>query len=128
MEERHMASFKELDVFQRSVTMVKYIYGLTREFPEAEKFGIVSQLRRAAISIPSNIAEGASRKTARDRQHFVDVALGSLNEIYAQLLVAEVLQYLTKPEVKRFERGYETLRPKLIAYQRSIKDRPTPNS
>ena len=113
-----MASFKELDVFQRSVLMVKYIYSVTKAFPEEERFGIVSQLRRAAISIPSNIAEGVSRRTIKDRQHFVDIALGSLNEVYAQFLVADVLEYLPKSEVKRFEKGYNTLRPKLIAYQR----------
>ncbi len=127
-----MASFKELDVFQRSVLMVKYIYSVTKAFPEEEKFGIVSQLRRAAISIPSNIAEGVSRRTIKDRQHFVDIALGSLNEVYAQFLVADVLEYLPKSEVNRFEKGYNTLRPKLIAYQRSIQSRPnsqllTPN-
>jgi len=54
--------------------------------------------------------------------------LGSLNEVYAQFLVADILEYLPKSEVKRFERGYNTLRPKLIAYQRSIQARPTPNA
>ena len=121
-----MASFKELDVFQRSVLMVKYIYSVTKAFPEEEKFGIVSQLRRAAISIPSNIAEGVSRRTIKDRQYFVDIALGSLNEVYAQFLVADVLEYLPNSEVKRFEKGYNALRPKLIAYQRSIQARPNP--
>jgi len=121
-----MASFKELDVFQRAVLMVKYIYDVTKEFPDEEKFGIISQLRRAAVSIPSSIAEGSSRRTVKDRQHFIDIALGSLNEIYAQFLVAEKLDYLSGSEVNHFERGYAILRPKLIAYQRAIQARPNP--
>ena len=115
-----MVSFKELDVFRRAVLMVKYTYEVTGKFPVEEKSGIVSQMRRAAISIPASIAEGTSRQTVKDRQHFVDVALGSLSAIYAQFLVAVELQYLPKSEMRRFERGYDALRPLLIAYQRSI--------
>ncbi len=121
-----MASFKELDVFRRAVLMVKYTYEVTGKFPENEKYGIISQMRRAAISIPSNIAEGTSRRTVKERQHFVDIALGSLNEIYAQFIVAGELHYLPKSEIRRFESGYDALRPMLIAYQRSIQSRPNP--
>ncbi|NQV16296.1 four helix bundle protein [bacterium] len=115
-----MASFKELDVFQSAILMVKYIYDVTAKFPDEEKFGIISQIRRAAIGIPSRIADGASHCTLKDRQYSIDIALGALNEIYAQFLVAQELQFLPGTELKRFERGYDTLRPKLIAYQRSI--------
>jgi four helix bundle protein len=115
-----MATFKELDVFQRSVLMVKYIYGVTKHFPESERQGMVSQLQRASISIPASLAEGTSRRTINDKQYYVDLALGALNEVYAQLLVAKEMGYIPEAEIKRFERGYDALRPKLIAYQRSI--------
>ena len=119
-----MASFKGLDVFQRAVLMAKYIYSITASFPDNERLGMTFHLQRAAVSIPAILAEGTSRRTTKDRQHSVDIALGSLNEIYAQLLVAKELNYLQEAEVKRFERGYDALRPKLIAYQRSIESHP----
>jgi len=119
-----MATFKGLDVFQRAILMAKYIYTITSQFPDKERMGMTAQLQRAAVSIPAILAEGTSRRTTKDRQHAVDVALGSLNEIYAQLLVARELKYLEEAEVKRFERGYDALRPKLIAYQRSIQPHP----
>ena len=120
-----MASFKELEVYQRSVRLVKFICDLTHAYPDEEKYGLVTQIRRAAVGIPSNIAEGASRRTAKDRQYFIDIALGSLNEVYAQMLLSNELGYITGTTVGRFESGYEVLRPKLIAYQRSIHSRPT---
>jgi len=115
-----MNTFRELDVFQRAILMVKYIYGVTATFPESERHGMISELHRAAVSIPANLAEGTARRTIKDREHYVDLALGALNEVYAQLLVAKELQYLAAAEVKRFERGYDVLRPKLMAYQKSI--------
>jgi four helix bundle protein len=119
-----MATFKGLDVFQRAILMAKYIYTITSQFPDKERMGMTAQLQRAAVSIPAILAEGTSRRTTRDRQQAVDIALGALNEIYAQLLVAKELKYLQEAEVKRFERGYDALRPKLIAYQRSIQPHP----
>lgn len=116
-----MATFKGLDVFQRAILMTKYIYTITAKFPTQEALGMTTQLQQTAVSIPAMLAEGTSRRTTRDRQEAVDMALGALNEIYAQLLVARELQYLDAAEIKRFERGYDALRPKLIAYQRSIR-------
>ena len=123
-----MASFKELEVFQRAIAMVKYIYALTRDFPDEERYALVGQLRRATVGIPSSIAEGSARRTASERKHYIDIALGSLNEVYAQLIVAEGLAYIKGNELQRFEKGYTQLRAQLIAYQHAIKTRPTPNS
>ena len=119
-----MASFKGLDVFQRAILMVKYIYTITEKFPEKEKLGMISQLQKTAVSIPASLAEGTSKRNIKDRQEAVDIALGALNEVYAQLLVAKELNYLQEAEVKRFERGYDALRPKLIAYQSFIQSNP----
>ena len=124
MLENKMASFKGLDVFQRAILMVKYIYTITEKFPEKEKSGMISQLQKTAVSIPASLAEGTSKRNTKDRKEAVDVALGALNEVYAQLLVAKELNYLQEAEVKRFERGYDALRPKLIAYQSFIQSNP----
>ncbi|AKI98180.1 hypothetical protein IX53_00925 [Kosmotoga pacifica] len=75
---------------------VKDIYEITRNFPNDEKFALTNQLRRAAISIPSNISEGSARKTKRDFCHFLDMARGSLNETVTQLLIAQKLNYISK--------------------------------
>jgi four helix bundle protein len=75
------------------------IYRATRQFPSSEQFGLTNQLRRAAVSIVSNIAEGFGRRTPSDRLHFYDMARGSLHETQAQLLVALDVQYLNQKEL-----------------------------
>lgn len=87
-------SFEKLDVWNKSRLLTKNIYNLTREYPEVEKFGLVSQLRRAAISICSNIAEGSSRKTKKDQVHFYNIAFSSLMETLNQLIISNDLDYI----------------------------------
>ncbi len=84
-------SYKDLIVWQKSIALVKEIYRLTAHFPKEEQFGITSQLRRAAISIPSNIAEGYGRRTLKERQQFYIMAYGSALEIETQLLISKDL-------------------------------------
>jgi four helix bundle protein len=87
-------SFERLEVWNRSRLLTKSIYSLTRNFPESEKFGITSQLRRAVISICSNIAEGSSRKSKKDQSHFYNMAFSSLMETLNQLIISNDLDYL----------------------------------
>ena len=87
-------SFERLEVWKRSRLLTKNIYYQTREFPDSEKFGIVSQLRRAAISVCSNIAEGSSRKSKKDQSHFYNLAYSSLMESLNQLIISNDLEYL----------------------------------
>ena len=87
-------SFERLDVWTKSRLLTKNIYNLTRKFPDEEKFGITSQLRRAAISVCSNIAEGSSRKSKKDQVHFYNIAFSSLMETLNQLIISEDLQFL----------------------------------
>lgn len=86
-------SYKSLIVWQKSILMVKDIYTLTGQFPNDEKFGLVSQMRRAAVSIPSNIAEGHARRTTPDYVRFVSNAQGSLAELDTQLIISVELGY-----------------------------------
>lgn len=92
-------SFERLDVWMKSRFLTRKIYNLTRDFPEQEKYGIVSQLRRAVISVCSNIAEGASRKTRKDQSHFYNIAFSSLMETLNQLIISNDLEYLNADDL-----------------------------
>jgi len=85
---------KDLDVWKKSMDLVETIYRLTLKFPDAEKFGLTSQMRRAAVSIPSNIAEGSARKGDKELIHFLHIALGSLSELETQYLIAIKLEFI----------------------------------
>jgi four helix bundle protein len=88
-------SYRDLIAWQRSVGFVTAIYGATQLFPRDELYGLTSQLRRAAVSVPSNIAEGQARFSRKEFHHFLSQARGSLVEIETQLLIAKNLGYLT---------------------------------
>lgn len=89
-------SYKDLDIWKRGRVMVKTIYQATHRFPKREMFGLTNQLRRAAVSVPSNIAEGAARLYTREYIRFLSNALGSIAEIETQLLVGCDLGYTTQ--------------------------------
>ncbi|MEI6751654.1 MAG: four helix bundle protein [Paludibacter sp.] len=92
--EGHTYSFEKLDVWQKARTYVSTIYKLTESFPDVEKFGLISQLRRASISIVSNIAEGTSRSSLKDQIRFTEIAYGSAIETYCQLIVSVDLGFI----------------------------------
>lgn len=95
---------KNLDVWKKSIVLVKDIYSITRSFPADEKFGIVNQIRRAAVSIPSNIAEGCARGSDKELLRFLDIAQGSLAELETQLIISEQLEYIeTNDLIKQIE-------------------------
>ena len=89
------ASYRELRVWQRAMELVVAIYHQTQKFPREEMYGLTAQMRRAAVSVPSNIAEGKGRSTDRDRSLFFCHARGSLLELETQLLIARELGYLS---------------------------------
>ena len=88
-----MAKYRELTVWQKSMDLVDWVYDFASAFPQAEKFGLWSQITRAAVSIPSNIAEGSGRASAKDCVHFLSIARGSLYELMTQLEIAERRNY-----------------------------------
>lgn len=90
-----MHQYKELKLWQKSIDLVTRIYSLTREFPTAEKFGLVSQINRSAVSIPSNIAEGAGRNSDREFVQFLAIAHASSFELETQLIISKNLSYLS---------------------------------
>ena len=91
-------SYKDLLVWQKSLALVKLIYELTRSFPQDERFGLVTQMRRAAVSVPSNIAEGQSRHTSGEFIQFISHAEGSLAELDTQVLIAIELGFCTQSQ------------------------------
>ena len=92
---------RRLTVWQRSVELVKLVYGLTRSFPAHERYGLSQQMQRAAVSIPSNIAEGAARHTRKEYAQFLHMARGSLSELDTQFEIAAQLGYVTETDCQR---------------------------
>jgi four helix bundle protein len=109
----HLYGFEKLEVWQKSRELVKEIYLATQQFPSEEKFGIISQLRRAAISVSSNIAEGSSRRGQKDQARFYEIAFGSLIEVLNQLILAQDLEYLSPDKM-------EIIRPKIDCIGRML--------
>lgn len=87
-------SYRDLEVWQRAMDLVTSIYGLSQHFPKEEIYGLTSQLRRAAVSVPSNIAEGQSKRSTKDYVRFLQIAYGSIAEMETQLMIARNLNYL----------------------------------
>ena len=94
-----MHRFKELEIWKRSRLFCSDIYQITSKFPESEKFGLTNQLKRASVSMPSNIAEGSSRQSNKDFSKFLEVTLGSAYEIETQLLIASDLKFISNTEL-----------------------------
>ena len=93
-----MKPHKNLNAWQKSFEIVKELYSVTSNFPSEEKFGLVSQIRRAAVSVPVNIAEGAARKSKKEFIYFLHIALGSLTELDTLILLSEDLSFIKKEE------------------------------
>ncbi len=93
-----MKDYKELEVWKKGISLVLNIYETTKNFPKDERFALTDQIKRAAVSIPSNIAEGASRNTTKEFVQFLYIALGSASELETQIIIAEKLGYLRSKE------------------------------
>lgn len=91
-----LQNYKELIVWQKSIDLIEAIYCLTKNFPKEEIFGLVNQMRRAAISIASNIAEGRNRGTRKDFVQFLRMALGSASELETQIIICKRIKHLSK--------------------------------
>lgn len=98
-----MTTFRNLNVYIKSKELVKQVYALLKKFPREEQFALSDQLRRAVISIPSNIAEGSGRNSQKDQAHFYNIAYGSLMEVFSQLDIACDLGYISQEEFNQLE-------------------------
>ena len=91
-----MTSHKELKVWKKGIELVKVIYDITSDFPKTEQFGLISQIRRCSVSIPSNIAEGCGRHSDKELIHFLYITLGSASELETQIIISQELGFLGK--------------------------------
>ncbi|MBR5351593.1 MAG: four helix bundle protein [Prevotella sp.] len=118
-----METHKDLRVWQSSIEMVTLIYLMTKAFPKDEIFGLVSQMRRAAISVPSNIAEGYARGTDKEKLHFLRISSGSLSEIETQLMLSFNLGYISQKEFDESSEFITSVWKQLNALIRTVKKR-----
>lgn len=93
-------SYRDLEVWKKSIQWIKQLYLLSRQFPKEETYGLTSQLRRSAVSVAANIAEGRNRGTKKEFQHFLNVAYGSLAEAETHIIIAVALDYITQKDAQ----------------------------
>ena len=118
--------FKNLIVYQKSKELVKQVYALLKQFPDDERFALCGQMRRAAISVPSNIVEGMARLSNKDQSHFLNIAYGSLMELYAQLDIAHDLGYISEDDFTKIEASIDEI-DKMIVSLSYIRKQTTSN-
>jgi four helix bundle protein len=114
--------YKELLVWQKGVTLAKLVYRLTVRFPREEKFGLTSQIRRAAVSVPSNVAEGQARQSTKEFLQFLSHAEGSLAELETQILLSVELGFVWQEDVKEILAKIDELQKMLVGLKRKIEE------
>lgn len=117
-----MHNVEQLKVWQLAMEIAKEVYVLTNEFPSDEKFGLTSQIRKAAVSIPSNIAEGAGRYSDKEFAHFLSIASGSSFEVRTQLLIAVSLNYITNDKVELVIKRLSELEKMIFGFRKTLKN------
>ena len=115
-----MHNYNNLQIWQQAMDLVEDIYKLTASFPTEEKFGIVSQMTRAAVSIPSNIAEGAGRNSDKDFAHFISIAIGSLYELNTQIVLSERLGYINQIQSQELQKKLDNLQRKSVSFKSKL--------
>jgi len=115
-----LKTYKELEVWKKSYKLCLAIYGITKGFPKEERYGLSSQIRRAAVSVPSNIAEGYGRKTTQEYIRFLYIAYGSICELETQVLLARDLGYIEPGRIETLKEGMAEVERMLKALIRSL--------
>ena len=120
-----MKTHKDLEVWKSSIEMVTNVYQLTQVFPKEELYGLTNQMRRSAVSVPSNIAEGAGRNSSKEFLQFLYIATGSLSELETQLIIAYKLKYINDEQKQNMDILINTIFKMLSGLMQSIKKRST---
>ena len=123
MEQKKIKHFTELNAWKEAHNLVLLVYRMTENFPDKERFGLTNQLRRAVVSISSNIAEGFGRNTKNDKIHFYTMAKGSLFETQNQMYIAKDLGYINKEQSSIFEKQADTVSRLITGLRRAAMDR-----
>lgn len=116
-----MRPFRDLIVWQRAHRLTLEIYRETNNFPREERFGLQSQLRRAAVSIPANIAEGSARTTDAELKHFLSIALGSATEVEYHLLLCHELGYVGAETYEELDKTVSEVKRMLVSFRKQLK-------
>ena len=112
-------SYRDLVAYQRSKALVSEVYGALESFPKKETYALCDQLRRAVISIPSNIAEGMGRTSIKEQIHFIEIAFGSLNEVMCQVEIAYELKFINKEQLSQADEQIKTIAQMLSGLRNS---------
>jgi four helix bundle protein len=115
-----MHNFKELKIWQKSRNLAKEVYTLTKNYPEEERFGLLSQIRRAAVSIPSNIAEGSGRNSIRDFRRFLNIALSSAFELETQIILSFDLNYVAEKDYMEFSEKIQEIQKMIYGFRKTL--------
>jgi len=115
-----MVNFKKLIIWKESLMLTKEIYVLSADFPSDEKYGLTSQIRRAAVSIPSNISEGSSRMSRKEFSHFLDIALGSSYELETQLNIAQELGLFKSNDIIKIINKLNKIQASINSYNKKM--------
>lgn len=118
--EKNLHVHKELIAWQKAIELVEEVYKMTQTFPKEEMFGIISQMRRCSISIPSNIAEGHSRNSSGEFKQFLGIAKGSSAELETQLIIAQKLGYITNEKLGEINSVLVNVRKLISGLLRSL--------
>lgn len=120
-KDRKSRSYRDLDVWNLAITLVKQVYLVTERLPTSEIYGLTNQIRSAAISIPSNIAEGQSRQSAKEFRQYLAIGLGSLGELETQLIIAKEIDYLRADELNLLLNQIGIIRKMIKSLSNSLK-------
>lgn len=115
-----MHRYKELHIWNRAIKITKPIYDLANTFPDDERFGLVSQIKRAVVSVSLNIAEGAGRRTDKDFSHYLDIAIGSLNEVETCIYVAVELKFFKIEQAETMLIEVEELLKMIVSFKKKL--------
>ncbi|MEW6307409.1 MAG: four helix bundle protein, partial [Verrucomicrobiota bacterium] len=123
---RFMFNFEKLDTWKQAIEFADLVYRVTKAFPEDERFGLTSQMRRAAVSVSSNIAEGSSRVSRADFARFVEIATGSVFEVVSQSVISRRQGFLSEPDFQKLYSAAEQQSRMLSGLRKSLLDSATP--
>jgi four helix bundle protein len=115
-----MHNFKELKVWRAGIEVSKYIFKVTRNFPGDERYGLISQMTRAAVSIPSNIAEGCGRKSNKELHQFLNISLGSAFELETQCIIAKEFGYIDTKQLEDITQLLTDIQKMIYGLQKSL--------
>ena len=116
-----MHNFRELRIWQRSIDLAEAIYKITADFPKEEKYGLISQLRRCCVSVPSNISEGAGRSTNKQFKYFLEISMGSCNELQTQLELSFRFNFISKEILDKLNDEILQILKMILIFYNSLK-------